>query len=181
MPGHCGPSQLLECRNLLFNVAWGYGTTLVTVKELLKARLGYDVISFHPPTPHLTKRKLRLETAKQRIQGHTAYKIESRTRASKPVLSWGSHGPPPLHLLPEACLSCPQASYLSSNAFIFIFLSQRRKWLHRKRAWTLVPGRTLPPTAVLAEGDGWDLDVRDLSISTLIFRAELDEVVSLPS
>lgn len=80
MPGHCGHSQLLyyNNNNLLFNVAWGYGMARVTVKELLKAKLEYDVISSHPPTPHLTK-KLRLGMAKQRIQGHTAYKTESRT------------------------------------------------------------------------------------------------------
>lgn len=79
MPGRRGHSQLLDCSNLLFNVARGYGMALVTMKELLKAKLGYDVIPFHPPTPHLTKRKLRLGMAEQHAQGHTAYKTESRT------------------------------------------------------------------------------------------------------
>lgn len=44
-----------------------------------------------------------------------------------------------------------------------------------------VPGRTLPPTAIIAERDGWDLNVRDLNISKLIFQAELEKVVSFPS
>lgn len=43
---------------VIYYLLWqGDMTWLVTMKELAKATLGYDVISFHPPILHLTKQK----------------------------------------------------------------------------------------------------------------------------